>query len=132
MREKKIALVVADGSEKVAKLALAIVKTLKNFNVVMKEASAFAGTDLLPADAFFLGCEKPSPPSFGYLEEMLQHINLADRTCGVFSPSPGEAVQYLNKILKNSEVILYPESLTESNIKNIKKWTAKVTAGRTG
>ena len=124
-----MSLIVTDGSEKVNKIAEIIAKALED-RVLVKDASSFEGTDLLPADVFFLGCEKPQPESFSSLEDMLQHINLANRCCGVFSHASDEAVQYLKDIVKSSEVFIYPEPLSETNPETVDKWIAGVISGR--
>ena len=126
MGERKTALIVTDGTEKVTNIAKAIAAALKGKKVLIKDASAFAGTDLLPAEILFFGCEEPSPPSFGYLDEMLRHINLAGRVCGVFSPSSVKAVQYLNRMLKSSGVTFNAEPLIAEKSGGIKEWAAKV------
>ena len=103
-----------------------IAAALKGNKVVTKDAADFAGTDLLPAQVLLFGCEEPAPPSFSYLEEMLQHINLANRSCALFSPKSKKAVQYLAKMVKSSEAALYPDHLLTEDAGNIEKWTAGV------
>jgi len=102
---KKKVLIVTDGSESVKLIAQSLEKGLTGFSVNVCTAEKFNGTDLLAADAFFLGCEKSSPASFSYLQKMLSHINLAGRKCGVFSNNE-KAVKYLKSILKDSEVLI--------------------------
>ena len=130
MREKKTILIVTDGTEKVKKMADDIASVLKGNSVLIKDASSFAGTDLLPAEILFFGCEKPSPPSFGYFEDLLQHINLAGRSLGIFTPGSKKAAQYLGRMVKASEAALFPEPLSSDSSKEIKKWTAMVMAGQ--
>jgi len=121
-------LILTDGSEKVVEMAGKIAKTLRG-NILIREASAFAGTDLLPADVLFIGCCEPSPSSFGYIDELLHHINLAGRKCGVFSPSSKKALQYLRGILKSTGITIGSEPLTEANSADIAKWTSGVLSG---
>ena len=128
MKTKKTVLIITDGSGETAKMAAGIAGVLNGNKVLVKAASDFEGTDLLPAGAFFLGCEKPGPPSFAYLEDLLKHINLAGRPCGVFSPGSEKAVKYLAGLLKDSEAALNPEPLTASG-KNMKKWAENVISG---
>ena len=101
----KKALIITDGTESINSLAEPIKKALTGFDVKIRNADKFEGTDLLPADIFFIGCEKPSPSSFAYLEEMLSHINLASRKCGIFSVNQN-ALKYLGDILKDCEAAL--------------------------
>jgi hypothetical protein len=101
----KKALIITDGTESINLLAKAVKKALTGFNVKICNADKFAGTDILPADIFFLGCENPSLSSFAYLEELLSHINLASRKCGVFSTKQ-KTLKYLCDILKSSEAAL--------------------------
>ena len=104
-------LIVTDGSTGIAKLAGEIAEALKGNKVSTKAASEFMGNDILPADAFFLGCEKPKPAAFAYLTDVLKHINLAGRPCGVFSSGSEKAVKYLASLVKDSEAALNPEPL---------------------
>jgi hypothetical protein len=101
----KKALIITDGTESINSLAEPIKKALAGYDVKIRNADKFEGTDLLPSDIFFIGCEKPSVPSFAYLEEMLSHINLASRKCGVFSVNQ-KALKYLSNILKDCEAAL--------------------------
>jgi len=102
--EKK-ALIVTDDDKSLDFAAQSIKSCLQDHAVKICSACDFAGTDLLPAQIFFLGCNKPSPASFSYLEEMLSHINLVSRKCGVFS-SDKKSLDYLGRILKDCEVQL--------------------------
>ena len=122
-------MIVTDGSVKISKMADNIAGALGKKKILIKDASDFAGTDLLPADIVFLGCEKPSPPSFKYLHELFQHINLAGRSCGIFS-SAAETVQYLTDMVRSSEISLNPVTLSDKNSSSIGEWTAKTVSGR--
>jgi len=101
----KKALIITDGTESINSLAEPIKNALAGFDVKIRKADKFEGTDLLPADIFFIGCEKSSPSSFSYIEEMLSHINLASRKCGIFSVNK-KALKYLGNILKDCEADL--------------------------
>ena len=125
MSDKKTVLIVTDGAEKTVKMAKIIAGALKGNKVQIREACEFVGTDLLPADVLFIGCEEPSLKSFDNLYEMLQHINLAGRTCGLFSPSK-KAGQYLKTMIKSSEAALNAELLSSEKSDEILEWTAKV------
>ena len=128
MSEKKSILIITDESEKsgnAAKQIASSLDSLKSYKVLIKAASGFVGTDLLAADILFIGCEEPSPLSFTYLEEMLLHINLAGRSCGVFSSS-AKAVKYLSKIVKDSDISLKAEPFLADSSADISEWASRV------
>ena len=129
MTVKKKVLVVTDGSEKIAKMAAGIVAMLKGNKVLVKSASEFKGNDILPVDAFFLGCENSNPESFSYLTDVLKHINLAGRPCGVFSPGSEKAAKYLAGLVKDCEAALNPQPLFSESLRDIKKWSRAVITG---
>ena len=126
METKKKVLIITDGVEETAKMAAGIVAALKNDNVAVKTASEFKGNDILPAQAFFLGCEKPKPDSFAYLTDLLKHINLAGRPCGVFSPGSEDAAKYLAALVHDSEAALSPEPLFYGSGDIVAAWAQKV------
>ena len=130
MNGKKNVLIVTDGVEKVNKIAEDIAATLKGNKVLIKDVSAFVGTDLLGADVLFFGCEEPPSSNFGYFEEILQHINLAGRTLGVFSLNSIKAVQYLARMAKDSEAALNPKPFFATKPIDLGKWTAMVLTGQ--
>jgi hypothetical protein len=103
VKTRKSVLVVTDGTPQTHSLAEQIGTELSSCSVVVLKASEFAGTDILPVDAFFLGCETPEPSSFAYLSELLRHISLAGRSCGVFSSESDGAVKYLAGLVKDCE-----------------------------
>ena len=120
----KSALIVIDGTA-VEKFADMISAALKGYKTVIRRAESFAGTDILPADIFFLGCETPEPASYSYIEQMLQHINFSGRCCGIFA-TESKALKYLSRLVKDSgvslgEPLLVNDSTTNSAL--IKKWT---------
>ena len=125
----KTVLIVTDGSPETVKIAAGIETALKGNSVSVKTASDFKGNDILPADAFFLGCEKPNPDSFAYLADVLKHINLAGRSCGVFSPGSEKAAKYLTGLVKDCEASFNPESLTDSGA-GLAKWAKAVVSGK--
>ena len=129
MKAKKTVLIVTDGSGETAKMAAEIVAALKGNKLTMKTASEFIGNDILPAEVFFLGCEKPKPESFTYLADLFKHINLAGRPCGVFSPGSEKAAKYLAGLVRDSEAALNPEPLFTGSGATIKKWAQNVVAG---
>ena len=119
---KKRVLIVTDGTDSIKAIADSIVSCLQGNDIKICPAEKFAGTDLLPAHIFFLGCEKPNPDSFLYLSQMLGHINLAGRRCGVFSNN-GKALKYLSGLFKSSEAVL--DELLIANAGKIKQADVK-------
>ena len=130
MKTKRNVLIITDDSGETAKMAAGIAAALKGNKVSVKSASDFKGNDILPAEAFFLGCEKPEPDSFAYLADLLKHINLAGRPCGVFSPGSEKAARYLIGLLKNCEAALNPDPLSASSGGAVKKWAQNVISGK--
>jgi len=120
---EKTALIVTDDAESIRIMAEAIAEELKKCKVIFLSAKDFMGTDLLPANLCFFGAENPEPPSFENLYKMLQHINLADRTCGIFSNSE-KAAEYLCGMVRDSELALYPNPYLGKG--DIKTWVKKV------
>ena len=127
MSEKKTVLILTDDAESTKVLAKEIEAALKECKVSLKAASVFEGTDLLPADTFFVGCEKPNPHSFAYLEEMLKHINLAGRSCGIFSPGNAGAVDYLSQLVTDSEISVKAEPFLSPDTAKIAAWAQTIT-----
>ena len=124
----KKALIITDTADLIQSSAKIISDALTEFNVKICTAENFAGTDLLPSYIFFIGCENPEHKSFARLEDMLLHINLASRKCGIFSTNEN-ALQYLSGILKDSEANLgEPLLLTENKERKstIKTWLSKL------
>jgi hypothetical protein len=121
---KQKALIITDGTESIMSIAKTISDELADFSVSICHAEKFDGTDLLSAELFFLGCENSGPSSFAYIEEMLSHINLASRKCGVFSVNE-KPLEYLRCILKDSEADFgEPLFITDANnhADNVKAW----------
>jgi hypothetical protein len=112
---QKIIVIITDGIDSTQELAERIRKELKGYRIIRVLASDFSGTDILPGDVLFLGCKEANPPSFVRLEKVLGHINLAGRSCGLFSPGSKEAVRYLAGIVQDSELILASKPLFASN-----------------
>jgi adenine phosphoribosyltransferase len=126
VENRKNVLIVTDGNEATQKMAARIAKALKGAKVVSIAAPDFGGQDILPAEVYFFGCEKPKPASFAYLSEVLRHVNLVGRPCGVFSPKSEEAIAYLSNMTHDSEVALYAKPLFEKDIERVKSWTDQV------
>ena len=128
MKAKKTVLIITDGAGETAKMASGIAEALKGNKVTVKSASEFMGNDILPAEAFFLGCEKPNPGSFSYLADLLKHINLAGRFCGIFSPGSEKTAKYLAGLVKDSEAALNPKPFLPGS-GSVKSWANKVISG---
>ena len=126
MAGKRTVLILTDESKETAKMASGIAAALKGNKVSIKTVSEFKGNDILPADVFFLGCEAPNPDSFSYIEDLFQHINLAGRPCGVFSPGGDAAAKYLADLVHDSEVALNPNPLISPTENEIKDWSQSV------
>jgi hypothetical protein len=126
VKTRKTVLIVTDGADSTTKIANDLAAALKGHKVSVKTASGFAGTDLLPADVFFIGCEAPGPASFSYLAELLRHINLAGRACGIFSSGTEKTVNYLSGLLGESEAALNPEPFLAGL--NLKAWAETILA----
>jgi len=122
---KKNVLIITDGVKSIDLIAQSIKKSLTDCKVKVCPADKFEGTDLLPAGTFFLGCEKPHPDSFLYLKEMLSHINLASRKCGVFSTNE-KALKYLSGLVKDCEADLGEPLLSADEKLAVKKWLKKI------
>ena len=124
---KKKALIITDGSRSVRTAALLIKQALVDYRVKICPAKKFVGNDLLPMDIFFIGCKKPKPKTFLYLSQMLSHINLASRKCGLFGLTE-KTTKYLLSIIGDSEAIygeplLVPEDVTQDTVN---KWLKNV------
>jgi hypothetical protein len=101
VEQAKTVLIVIDGTDIVKKVSDEVSTALEGYQTVVRTAESFVGTDLLPAHAFFLGCGALKPASFSYIAELLSHINLSGRPCGVFSPDK-KALQYISALVKDS------------------------------
>lgn len=120
----KKALIITDGTESIKLIGQQIAGALEGFKSKICSAEKFDGTDLLAAQVFFAGCEKSNPSSFAYIEEMLSHISLASRKCGIFSTKE-KTLKYLRGILKDSEAdVREPLLASKGEVKKseIKKW----------
>jgi len=126
VKPKKTVVIITDESKETSEMAAGIAEALGDNEVSIKCVTEFKGNDLLPADAFFLGCEKPKPESFAYLEDLLLHINLAGRPCGVFSPGDEAAAKYLAALVHDSEAALHPKPFLSPADGEIKNWSQNV------
>jgi hypothetical protein len=123
-------LVISDdaGAAMAGQIAMCPKFSRTEWKITRKTGTDFAGTDLLPADLFLVGCAESDPPSFAYLAEMLAHINLAGRPCGLFCPAPGPAEDYLRALVRDSEAQVKAEVLTCADETAISDWVAKILA----
>jgi len=125
---KKKVIIITDGTQLIQSTAQSIKEVLTNCSVEICPADKFEGTALLPVDIFILGCEKPNPPSFAYLEKMLSHINLVSRKCGIFSVNE-KSIKYLKGIVKDCEADLLEPFLVKDekiHVSDIKKWLKEI------
>ncbi|GHV30608.1 hypothetical protein AGMMS4952_17890 [Spirochaetia bacterium] len=125
---QKNAFILTDNAVSTQDLAARLAAEMRGVTVRVLTASNFTGRDILPADYCFFGCEQPHPPEFAYLEELLQHINLVGRPCGVFSPDSAEALRYLANLTGPSELAMSPEPLLGrmSASPDLKQWVAGI------
>ena len=129
MKTTKNILIVIEDTQGTAEMAAGIVDALKGEKVRVRNVSEFEGNDILPTDAFFLGCERPNPASFTYITDLFKHINLAKRPCGIFSPGTKDAAKYLANLVQDSEAALKGEPLYAGSGTGIKEWAQSVIAG---
>jgi hypothetical protein len=126
---QKRVLIVTDGTEPIAKAAKSIAGDITGCSVNILSSESFQGTDLLSADIFFIGCEAPKPASFSYISQLLAHINLAGRRCGVFSTNK-DALQYLCGIVENCEAKLgNPVLIGEDSADAVKNSVKEIISG---
>jgi len=126
-------LIVTDGDAATREIAKGIASVIvppsfASCSVSIVEADAFDGTDILPARVFFLGCAMPSPPSFAFMETLLERINLAGRSCGIFS-ARADALNYLSGILRSSEVLVGKPLLVKdgkTDSANMREWVKNI------
>jgi hypothetical protein len=114
VKTEKRALIVTDGAGPVTAVAEGIAGALAGLcRAELVTAADFSATRLLPAEICFFGCAAPDPPSFAHFAEVLGHINLAGRRCGLFAPPSGEAAGYLKELVRDSEIAVHPRVMTE-------------------
>ena len=130
MECEKIALILIEDTETMQKAAEELSLALKNYKPHLCTGESFSGTDLLRANVFFLGCENSNPASFQYVDKILQHINLAGRSCGIFSTN-NKALKYLSKLIEASGVktanpLLIDNIDITAVSNNIKQWVCTI------
>ena len=123
-------LIVTDGQDTCKGIAGEIAHIVGK-PAALVEADRFAGTDILPAAVFFLGCAEAAPRTFGYLETLFGHISLAGRSCGIFSPDGG-ALDYLEDLVRPSEALMGRPFLAGGDDSGLRSWVQEVLARRVG
>lgn len=121
----KQVLIVTDDSPSLAEAVRGMLKSLGDVRTVVKKAADFVPVDILPADAYFFGCEKAGPASFAELERVLKGINLAGRPCGLFTLASNEAIEYLRAIVRDADLRLHPTPFLVSGSADIGRWAAE-------
>jgi len=130
--KKKMLIILDNGADtrKVTEHIAAALSTapFENWSAVVSSVKDFSPTLLLSANAFLLGCEKPNLPEFTDIKELLKHINLAGRPCGVFS-TQANAVKYLSGLVRDSEAALGSPFIVENGAidgRKLKKWVGSI------
>ncbi len=100
-------------------------KSIGDARFVIRKAADFAPVDVLPADAYFIGCESPSPASFSEVERVLKGINLAGRPCGLFSLASMAAIEYLRAVVRDADLRLHPKGFLLEGASDIGPWAAE-------
>jgi hypothetical protein len=137
VKTKRKMLIIADNSDvtkSVAKNIAAVFGTapFADWSAAVISAKDFSPTKLLAAHAFLLGCEKPESPDFLPLKDLLKHINLAGRPCGVFSPQLS-AVKYLSGLVRDSEAALGEPLVVDKSppaSRKLQKWVGGIIGGK--
>jgi hypothetical protein len=128
----KNVLILVDESNAIKEVGRQLAAQLAPIHVAIVDAADFAATDMLPADAYFLGCKEPHPARFSEVERVLKGINLAGRPCGLFTLSSKSAIEYLRSITRDAELAVFPEPLLYEALKTmdrapqVKAWVQSV------
>jgi hypothetical protein len=117
MGDKKKILIITDNTASMLNLAMKIASCfrkspLAHYSISTLEAANFSAVDILPVHAFFLGCDNPQSFSFLYIEDFFGHINLAGRSCGIFS-SNAIAIRYLTTLIRPCEAAMGKPFITK-------------------
>ena len=108
--ERRKLLIITDNTASVLNMAKHIAANLRKppFSdclISTLEVAQFSAVDILPAYAFFIGCDNQKAFSFLYIEDLFAHINLAGRPCGIFS-SNTVAIRYLSNLVRPCEAVI--------------------------
>ena len=133
MKAKKNILIVTDNGGITRSIAGDIAAVFgaakfEDWSATVISAEDFSPTRLLPAHAFFLGCEKPEPLEFTGIKALFKHINLAGRPCGVFSPQ-ANAIKYLSALVRDSEAALGSPLVVDNGKagkRELQKWIGSI------
>jgi hypothetical protein len=132
VKAKRKILIIADNEAVIGNIAENIAAVFgsapfADWSATVISAKDFSPTRLLPVQAFLLGCEKPEPPDFTPVKELLKHINLAGRPCGIFS-TQANAIKYLSGLVRGCEAVpgnpLVVNGKTDKKKK--KKWVSGI------
>lgn len=132
MKTIKNVLILVDESDAIKDVGRQLAVHLEAVHVAIVDAADFAATDLLPADAYFFGCQQPHPARFSEVERVLKGINLAGRPCGLFTLSAKSAIEYLRSITQDAELAVFHEPLLYEALKpvdrapQVKAWVHSV------
>jgi hypothetical protein len=121
--ENRQIIIITDDTAQTLKLAgdiAAIIGKYQGCSANIVQAESFSAVDLLPASVFFVGCGEPEPPSFDYIEKLFGHINLAGRSCGIFSSNP-KGIKYLSALVQDSETGLGKPFLAKDDAEDNEK-----------
>jgi hypothetical protein len=130
---KKKVLIIRDNTASTGKIAENIAGVLNKrpftrYAVSIIDAISFSATDLLPSQVFFIGCGEPDAFEKLYIKDLFLHINLAGRSCGIFSADP-EAITYLSSVVRDSGVTVKKTFLAMKNHTDsikLKQWIQEV------
>jgi len=128
----KNVLILVDESNPLKEVGRQLAMHLAPAHVTIVDAVDFSATDILPADACFLGCREPHPARFSEVERVLKGINLAGRPCGLFTLSAKSAIEYLRSITRDAELAVFSEPLIYEALKSgdrapqVKAWVQSV------
>ena len=110
-------LIISDGTDSIQRMAAdikAVIEKKPDYSVKTMDVQSFAGNDLLPCCAFFLGCDTPKPSSFAYIDAFFRHINLIGRPCGLFSGNQA-ALEYLSALILDCEAVAKEHFLAQND-----------------
>jgi hypothetical protein len=117
----RAAVIYAPAGQPMQSLAERVAAALdrRRFAVTLKPASQATIPDLSASDLLLLGAAPEGKaavhPEFADLLRALAGINLAGRVAGLFTPAGEATLQALKKALKDTDVLLAPESLLSAD-----------------
>lgn len=126
MKTTKNVLIVNDGVSDLVQISRRIAAELSGMHVVVMEGADLSATDLLPADLYFFGCSEANPRGFSELQRVLKGINLAGRACALFTIASKEAIGYLQDLVRDAELQVYPDPFLASKKRSEKEWVETI------